>query len=149
MRLFFISLFIVILCLLPDVAQVKNWSLPGGFMSIVHIPAIGLDYMTIFFHELGHTVTSWSYVELAIPAFNFRDGGGVSVPIFPRTWFLQAPIYCGVLFLAWVLFSDGYYGWLMALLVAAAAHAGFSTGEHYQLPVNYFGNGGAVVMGCF
>jgi hypothetical protein len=149
MRVFLISLALVILFLLPDVAQVKNWNLPGWINTVVFIPHAGLTYMTIFFHELGHTVTSWSYGELAIPAFNFRDGGGVSVPIFPRTWILQAPIYAGAAFLCWVLWSDGYYGLLMSFLALLAVHAGFSIGEHYHLPVNYFGNGGAVLMGCF
>lgn len=149
MRVFLISLPIVLLFLLPDVALVKNWNLPGIVNTLTFIPHAGLGYMTVFFHELGHTVTSWSYGELAIPAFNFRDGGGVSVPIFPRSWFLQAPIYGGALFLIWVLFSDGYYGLLFSFLALVAVHAGFSTGEHYQLPVSYMGNGGAVVMGCF
>jgi hypothetical protein len=149
MRVFLISLPMVILFLLPDVVEVKNWTLPGIVNTIAFIPHAGLGYMTVFFHELGHTITSWSYGEIAIPAFNFRDGGGVSVPLFPRTWILQAPVYAGAIFLCWVLWSDGYYGLLISLLALLAVHAGFSTGEHYQLPVSYMGNGGAMLMGCF
>lgn len=149
MRLFLISLFIVVLCILPDVAEVKNWNLPGFLNTLIFIPRAGLGYMMVFFHELGHTVTSWSYGEIAVPAFNFRDGGGVSMPIFPRSWFLQAPVYAGAAFLCWVLWSDGYYGLLFSFLALLAVHAGFAFGEHYLLPVNYMGNGGAVLIGCF
>jgi hypothetical protein len=156
MRLFLISLAIAIFALLPEAAAVRDWDLPDIIRTIARVPAAGLSYMTVFFHELGHTVTNISYGQLAVPMFNFTDGGGFAQPIGSRSMILQ-----GLVYIAWVLvillaFRDGSLRLALALVCGLAVHACFAFGElkltgtpRYELPVNYFGNGGAVVMGCF
>lgn len=149
MRVFAASLAIVLLLLLPEIAEVKDWTLPDMLRSLVFVPATGFGYMTVFFHELGHTVVSWSYGRPAVPAFDFANGGGVSMPIAGRSLILQGLVYVSGLGFAVFLFQAGAYALMAALLALMGVHALFVTGEHYEIPVNYMGNGGAVVTGCF
>jgi hypothetical protein len=156
MRLFFISLAIAIFALLPEAAAVRDWDLPDIVRTIARVPAAGLTYMTVFFHELGHTVTNISYGQLAVPMFNFSDGGGFAQPIGSRSIILQ-----GIIYIAWVsvifwAFRDGALRIALALVSGLVVHAAFAFGNQHlsgtprwELPVNYFGNGGAMLVGCF
>jgi hypothetical protein len=56
----------------------------------------GLTYMSIFFHEIGHTVTAWFYGYPTVPMFDFEHGGGLAV------WFSDS------IFLI-VVFIDGVF----------------------------------------
>ena len=38
----------------------------------------GIDYMQIFFHEIGHTLAWLFYGQLALPTFDFEHGGGMT-----------------------------------------------------------------------
>jgi hypothetical protein len=150
MRLFVISLAIAAACLLPDVAEVQDWALPGWVHTIVLLPRAGLGYMNVFFHELGHTVTSWSYGQVAVPAFNFADGGGVAMPLFDRSLILQGIVYIIVAFFAyWHLFLHWRYWEMGALAAALLVHLAFSGGDYYRVPIGYMGNGGSVLLGCY
>ena len=149
MRLFFISLAIAVIALLPEAAELRGWDIPDVVRTIARIPAAGLGYMTVFFHEIGHTVTLWSYGQGAVPVFNFSDGGGFAQPFMDRSLILQGIIYTAwVVVIGW-LFRDGEIRVAALLLALLALHACFTTGDHYMLPVNYFGNGGAMLVGCF
>lgn len=39
----------------------------------------GLTYMSVFFHELGHTAAAWFYGYFTIPIFDFEHGGGFAL----------------------------------------------------------------------
>lgn len=149
MRLFIISFVIALLCVLPEWADVRNWTLPAFLPMLLKIPATGMGYMEVFFHELGHTAAYWLYGQPAVPAFNFQDGGGVSLPIMDRSIFLQGIVYALTAYLAWLLWSDGYYGLLLALAAVTLVQICFAFGERYQLVVSYMGHGGSILVGCF
>ena len=149
MRLFFISLAIALLAMLPEAAGIREWDVPGFLTTIARVPSACFGYMGVFFHELGHTVTFWSYGQAAVPMFNFSDGGGFAQPVGPRTYILLGIIYIGWgAFIYW-LFSNGAPRLAVLMLALLALHACFAVGDRYMLPVNYFGNGGAVLVGCF
>src|SRR4051812_32213722 len=93
MRLFIISLIVALLCMLPEYAELRNWILPSWVHSWLLLPSVCLGYLEVFFHELGHTAAFWSYGQIAVPAFNFEDGGGVSVPVMDRSYILQGLVY--------------------------------------------------------
>lgn len=149
MRILIISFVIAFMCLLPDMAQAENWILPGWFLSIVGIPHTGLGYLTVFFHEIGHAVTSWTYGQPAVPAFNFADGGGVSVPLMDRSLLLQAVPYLAIAYIAWLAWQDRNFPVILGLIAFSMVHGYFAFGERYLDAVSYMGHGGAVLAGCF
>lgn len=149
MRLFSVSLVLALFCLLPEMAEARDWVLPGSISALTKIPHVMMSYMDVFFHELGHTVTSWLYGQPALPAFNFADGGGVSVPLTPRSLLLQGLVYAGIGYVGWLMWQDRSWGLLTCLAVLTAAHAGFAIGERYLNVVSYMGHGGATLVGCF
>lgn len=149
MRLFLISLPIALAFLYPQLAELQDWDVPS-YIRWLNIPGIGLGYMVVFFHELGHTVTSWTYGQPAVPSFNFGDGGGVSVPLMDRTWVLQAVVYAGFGWLGWQMFRERLLLPLALFVVFCAVHLYFAFGEERYLdPISFMGNGGAAVMGCY
>lgn len=149
MRLFVISFLIAFTCLLPCLAEAENWQLPGYVMAVVRIPSAGLGYITVFFHEIGHTVASWSYGQPAVPAFNFVDGGGVSMPLMDRSLVLQGMIYFAAIAAAWLCWKEGFYAGLISIAALLLAHVPFAFGDRYLDVVSYMGHGGAVLVGCF
>jgi hypothetical protein len=156
MRLFLISLAIALFALLPEAAYVRGWNVPDIVTTAARVPSAGLTYMTVFFHEIGHTVTMWSYGQAAFPVFNFSDGGGFAQPIGDRSLILQGIVYVAWGSLVFWSFRDGALRLAIVLLCGLVVHACFAFGEvhsmgtpRYELPVNYFGNGGAMLMGCF
>src|ERR1700722_12404401 len=108
-RLYIISFAVAVLCLLPQIAMVKGWDLPPWLLNSVFIPAAGLGYLEVFFHELGHCVAGWSFGIVTVPSFNFSDGGGLASQITNRIMFLQIAVYLGVLWVAWMMWSDEQY----------------------------------------
>lgn len=71
-------------------------ALVGGVIGVVVfvIPFLRFvfSYLNILAHELGHTVAAWAFGYPAVPAFDWRYGGGVtlsserSVPVFLICW---------------------------------------------------------------
>jgi hypothetical protein len=149
LRVFAVSLLIAMLAVSPDIAEVKNWDMPGWLHKIVFLPHVCLGYMEVFFHELGHTATFWLYGQPAVPQFNFADGGGFSRPLMARSLPVQAGVYAALAYAAFRFFSNGEYLLLAALCLAMPVQIGFAFGQHYMLPVNFMGHGGSVLVGCF
>ncbi|MDA8016309.1 MAG: hypothetical protein MPN21_02575 [Thermoanaerobaculia bacterium] len=55
-----------------------------GFVAaavVLAVPFLGFvfSYLGILIHETGHTLTAWLFGYPAVPAFDFRYGGGVSI----------------------------------------------------------------------
>jgi len=94
MRLFVISFLLASLCLLPFLSEWLDFNLP--LKGVLAIPYIGLDYMRIFFHELGHCVTFWLFGYPAVPTFDFEYGGGMTYPVMGRIWLVQGISFAGM-----------------------------------------------------
>jgi len=82
MRLFIISSILAAFFLLPFLSEWLGFDLP--LRGLLFIPFTGVDYMRIFFHELGHCVTFWVFGYPAVPAFDFQYGGGMTYPVMGR-----------------------------------------------------------------
>lgn len=149
MRLFFISLIIALAVLSPEIAELQNWDMPGWALTVLRAPHAGLGYMTVFFHELGHTVAMYSFGIPAVPVFNFADGGGFAKPLMDRTWILQGAVYIGVLYFCWQLFLEYRFSWIVLVAALVAAHLYFSFNDRHEWVINFMGNGGAVLVGCY
>lgn len=48
---------------------------------LVPITRFILNYFVILVHELGHAIAFWLFGYLAVPTFNFMDGGGITLPL--------------------------------------------------------------------
>jgi hypothetical protein len=149
MRLFFISLLIALAVLSPEIAELQNWDMPGWALMVLRAPHAGLGYMTVFFHELGHTAAMFSFGIPAIPVFNFTDGGGFAQPLMNRTWILQGAVYIGLLYLCWRLFMEYHFAAIGLVIAFMAGHLYFSFGDRHEWAINFMGNGGAVLVGCY
>lgn len=55
-----------------------------------------LSYFVILVHELGHTALSWLFGFPALPAFDFMNGGGVSVSANDRYFAIVWLVYGGL-----------------------------------------------------
>jgi hypothetical protein len=61
----------------------------------------GLTYMSVFFHEIGHTVFMWFYGYPTFPMFDFEHGGGLAYS--PNG---QQPFLVGCV---WILLASGIF----------------------------------------
>jgi hypothetical protein len=97
-------------------------------------------------HEIGHTVAYWVFGYSAIPAFDFGEGGGVTMTDGIRSPMIVAAWICGLLILAW--WQRERKEILAALGVVALLYfLAFNTrGE--RLSVTLGGHGGEVVFGA-
>lgn len=86
MRLILTSLVICTLCLLPALSPYLDRNLP--LTAFLRFPATCLDYIAVLLHELGHVALRWSFGYPALPALDFRHGGGVVYPFDRSIWIL-------------------------------------------------------------
>jgi hypothetical protein len=59
------------------------------------------DPLTTIIHELGHTLFAWSYGYQAVPAFDFSEGGGVSLIPEERSIPIVVGVYLVLAILLW------------------------------------------------
>jgi hypothetical protein len=66
-------------------------------------PLLGflLSPLVTLVHEIGHTVAAWSFGYPAIPAFDFGEGGGVTLSD-ERSPLIVLGLVAGLLYLAWL-----------------------------------------------
>ncbi len=87
----------------------EQWELASGFP--LGWVSSGLVYMSVFFHEIGHTIFAWFYGYPAIPTFDFQHGGGMA-------WLLsgqQIPI----LVIIWIAMIYGLWAFREYILLQA------------------------------
>ncbi len=97
-------------------------------------------------HEIGHTVVFWVFGYSAVPAFDFAEGGGVTMTDYDRSALIVWAWVVGLVILAW--WQRERRGILAALLgVAVAYFLMYNTrGEH--LAITLGGHGGEIVFGA-
>lgn len=154
MRLFFVSAAFAALCLLPLWAEWTGDDLP--LRGLLFIPYTGLDYMRIFFHELGHSVTFWLFGYPSVPTFDFTYGGGMTYPVMGRLWLVQGIVLAGMAAgIAYLCRRDGVLfdnerrpllavALVLTMLIVALA---FTQGHH--VAIGFMGYGGEVLVACF
>ncbi len=97
-------------------------------------------------HEIGHTVVFWLFGYSAIPAFDFGEGGGVTMTDYERSSLIVGAWGFGLLVLAWLQRERKE---IQAALLGAAViyFLMYNTrGEH--LAISLGGHGGEIVFGA-
>lgn len=143
---FILSASFAIVCLLPNLAEYLDFQLP--LAKIIYVPATGLGYLSVFFHEIGHAVASTIFGSPAMPMFDFQHGGGL-------THWGEYSIFLQVVFsllmiagLIWLYRHNE----IRALCVAGFIFLGYLAllltdgKEIFRL---YMGHGTEILIGCF
>jgi hypothetical protein len=146
MRLFLISLLLAFVFCLPQLAEQMDFSLPAR--GLLAIPATGLSYMLVFFHEIGHTVCAWLFGMPAFPQFDFTHGGGLS-RYYDRSYILLAVIWLLMAALAVRLYRAWHYRWLIVLGIGFALHLLLTFTRLHSVFISFMGHGTEVLVGAF
>jgi len=147
MRLYLASLVIAILCLLPEWAAMRDWD-HNTALSLLNVPATGLGYMGVFFHELGHTIANWLFGYPALPTFDFQYGGGFTHS-GARMMPLLIVVYIG--FAAAAVYVARYEMWGLVVVIALLAiiHAALAFTDAHQAVILYMGHGAEILVAGF
>ena len=128
----------------------EGWKAAGiGFVmacALTWFPLVKflLHPLSTLVHEIGHTVAFWLFGYSAVPAFDFGEGGGVTMSDHERSGLIVAAWILGLAALAW---------WQRERKAALAAIGGVavlyflmynSRGEH--LAINLGGHGGEILF---
>ncbi len=155
MRLYIISFILAGLFLLPYVNEFFGFSL-GAFHTVLYIPYTGLDYMRIFFHELGHCVTFWLFGYPSVPTFDFEYGGGVTYPVMGRIWLVQGGVFAamaaGLYYLCrpdGFFFNNERYPLLTITIALVVLHLSLAFNEGHHVLIAFMGYGAEIVMAVF
>ncbi len=146
MRLFLISFALAFFFCLPLLGQQMDFAVPGrGFLSI---PAVGLEYMLVFFHEIGHTLAAWLFGMPAIPQFDFQHGGGLS-RYYDRSYILLGMIWLLLGVLAVKFYNEMHYRLLIWLGIGVVLHVLFAFTRLHDIFMSFMGHGTEVLIGGF
>lgn len=146
MRFFLTSILLAAVFLVPPLAARLEFDFPG--LGLLKIPATGLDYMAVFFHELGHTLTYWAFGYPAIPSFDFEYGGGMTYD-FERPEGAVFAVWALMAGLAAWLATQKAWGLLAALGVVAVVHAALAFNDGHRVLAGYMGHGAEILIACF
>ena len=155
MRFYIVSLILAVIFLLPYLVEPLGFSL-HGFEPVLYIPYTGLDYMRIFFHELGHCVTFWLFGYPSVPTFDFEYGGGVTYPVMGRIWLVQGGVFVamavGLYYLCrrdGFLFNNERYPLLVIALLLIALHLSLAFNERHNALIAFMGYGAEIILAVF
>jgi hypothetical protein len=108
--------------------------------AVLALVATGFAYIGVFFHEIGHTLFNWLYGYVALPAFDFAGGGGMTYQFGARSWLLQG-LVLGVLGLGAWLWRP--LGLLLVFVIATALL------QLHQAVIVFMGYGAEIALGAF
>ncbi|MBK5254672.1 MAG: hypothetical protein JJE39_01425 [Vicinamibacteria bacterium] len=103
-----------------------------------------LSPLTTMVHEIGHTVVLWLFGYSAIPAFDFGNGGGVTMSDLERSVLIVWAWVAGWLILAW--WQKEKPGVLIALAGAAVGYFLMYNGTGEVLAITLGGHGGEIAF---
>lgn len=146
MRLYLISFFLAFIFLLPELAEALDFSFL--LQGVLAVPATGLGYMAVFFHEIGHTLARWIFGYPALPSFDFQHGGGMTYD-FERVDFLLWSVYAAAASAIFYFFKNFHYGLSAALSVALVFHLLIAFNQGHEVFAVYMGHGAEILIGCF
>ena len=146
MKMFLISFVIAFALCLPTLAELMDWALPRS--ALLSIPATGLGYMLVFFHEIGHTAAFWIFGSPALPRFDFEHGGGYTHAA-ERLWPILLAVWGAAFAAAIWLWRHMEYRWLIWLGIIMAAHTALLMTQGHNVFIGFAGHGAEVLMGAF
>ncbi len=146
MKMFLVSFVIACALCLPTLAELMDWALPRSLL--LGIPATGLGYMLVFFHEIGHTVAFWLFGSPALPRFDFAHGGGYTHAM-NRMWLVLIAIWGAALLVAIWLWRHMEYRWLIWLGILMAIHTALLLTQGHAVFIGFAGHGAEILVGAF
>ena len=148
MSVYLIGFVIAVVMLLPTVAQQNGWDLPP-LMGWLFIPVTGLNYIITFFHELGHFFARWFFGYLAFPAFDFANGGGVTMSTNDRSMIVLGLVYIGFAYTLWLQWKGGETRMFIIVSAVALLHIIASLTQWNNIIPIYMGHGGEMLVAGF
>jgi len=97
-------------------------------------------------HEIGHTAVFWLFGYSAIPAFDFGEGGGLTMTDYVRSPLIVWAWVCGLAILGWM--QRERKGILIALGVVAVVYFLMYNTRGERLAISLGGHGGEIVFGA-
>lgn len=97
-------------------------------------------------HEIGHTVVFWVFGYPAVPAFDFTNGGGMTMGDHDRSSAVVGAWVTGLLILAW--WQREKKGVLVALAAVAIIYFFMYNTWRERLAISIGGHGGEIVFGA-
>ncbi len=146
MRLLLIALSISLALLLPMVADQYDFALP--LAALISIPATGLSYTAILFHEIGHTITSWIYGYPAFPSFDFQHGGGMTYASERYTLIIWT-LYAAAMGAGAWLYQSQSWRWLSILAICILFHMTTAFNATHDMIIAFMGHGAEILVACF
>jgi hypothetical protein len=147
MRVFLVGLAVSTLLLLPFIAELAGSDMQG--LWILSIPFVGLDYIGVFFHELGHFFTRWFFGFPAFPSFDFAFGGGMTYHALERSKIVLGLVYLVFAYTCWLQWKGGETRMLIIVGVCAALHIVASLTRWSEIIPVYMGHGGEIIVSAF
>jgi len=110
--------------------------------------AVCMNYMSTFFHELGHTITAWYYGFATLPMFDFEHGGGLAWSFGGQNYFILFCVWAG---LGYGIYSLGEYKWLQYTLVGLLVFnlLTFWDEDLYRSVIDFMGPGAEPLIASF
>lgn len=141
-----ISLCVAAVMVLPSLAFVMDFQFP--LQRIISIPAIGFDYMGVFFHEIGHTLAFWLFGYPSIPTFDAEYGGGFTYAVDRILW-LQGIVYLLLVSSTAWLFKNDYREYAAIVVAFILFHVSIAFNQGHDIFTLYMGHGFEILIGCF
>ena len=135
----FIALSLAFIFALPSVAALG----PFGLISV------GMGYMTVFFHEIGHTLFAWLYGIPTFPIFDFKYGGGFAVSLTDRSWGGQIFVWAVMVYGLYQLRDRMPSMFFYPLVTFCAVTGLIGLTDFYEDVVLFMGHGTVAVLGGF
>lgn len=146
MRLLIISIVLAAIFLLPSLSVAFDFELP--YKRFFDIPATGLDYMAVFFHEIGHTIAFWLFGFPAIPSFDFEYGGGMTYNLTRVPYILYAIYGAAALGFFWALVKR-HYGLAAAVSIVCGLHLAVAFNTGHVVLITYMGHCAELLVATF
>ena len=146
MRRFIIGFTLAFLFCLPLLGQQMDFAVP--LHGALHIPYTGLDYMLIFFHEIGHTLAAWLFGQPAFPRFDFEHGGGYA-HYYDRSYIILGILWLCAAGLGVKLYQTMQYRLLVWLGFGIILHLLFTFTRLHTVLIGFMGHGAEVLIGGF
>lgn len=146
MRLLLVSIALAGFFLLPALSVALDFELP--YKQIIGIPATGLDYMAIFFHEIGHTLAFWLFGFPAIPSFDFEYGGGMTYNLKRMPMILYAVYGATALGFFWAMVKR-HYGLAAVISIAGGLHLALAFNPGHRILITYMGHFTELLVASF
>ncbi len=128
------------------IAYRMDWEIPlSGLLSV---PAIGLDYMGTFFHEIGHTLIYWMFGYPAMPSFDFQHGGGMTYGL-ERPEYGAVAVYILIAVAAFGLFVKRHFLLLGILGGFTVVHLAIAFNQGHEALMLFMGHGTEILIGSF